>query len=72
MVEDLNEKCLAEMLFYMEQMRRLVRKYDKVIKTYYVQYLSCYDVLGLKECIKVRRYVNFVKVIKTYPIIELL
>ena len=31
--DDLDEKCLAEMLFYMEQMRRLVRKYDKVVKT---------------------------------------
>ena len=53
--EDLNERYLGEMLFYMEQMRRIIRKYDKVIKKYYVQYLSGYDVVALKECIKVCR-----------------
>lgn len=52
--DDLDEKCLAEMLFYMEQMRRLVRKYDKVVKKYYVQYLSGYDVIEFKESIKVK------------------
>ena len=60
LADDLDEKCLAEMLFYMEQMRRLIRKYDKVIKKYYVQYLSGYDVVGLKESIKVGSYIIFV------------
>ena len=54
LADDLDEKCLAEMLFYMEQMRRLIRKYDKVVKKYYVQYLSGYDVIEFKESIKVK------------------
>ena len=53
LADDLDEKCLAEMLFYMEQMRRLIRKYDKVVKKYYVQYLSGYDVIEFKESIQV-------------------
>ena len=39
-------------------MRRLIRKYDKVVKKYYVQYLSGYDVITLKEATKVRVYLN--------------
>ena len=39
-------------------MRRLIRKYDKVVKKYYVQYLSGYDVITLKEATKVREYLN--------------
>lgn len=46
------------MMFYIEQMRRLIRKYDKVVKKYYVQYLSGYDVITLKEATKVREYLN--------------
>ena len=53
LADDLDEKYLAEMLFYMEQMRRLIRKYDKVIKKYYVHFLSENDVIDLKESIKV-------------------
>jgi NCK-associated protein 1 len=53
LAEDLDERFLAEMLFYMEQMRRLIRKYDRVIKKYYVQFLSAHDVIDLKESIKV-------------------
>ena len=53
LADDLDEKCLAEMLFYMEQMRRLIRKYDKVVKKYYVQYLCGYDVIEFKESIQV-------------------
>ena len=66
LADDLDEKCLAEMLFYMEQMRRLIRKYDKVIKKYYVQYLSAYDVIGLKESIKVGSYIIFAPSRKRY------
>ena len=56
LTDDMEEKCLAEILFYMEQMRRLIRKYDKVIKKYFVQYLSGYDVAALNESTKVCRY----------------
>ena len=57
LADDLDEKCLAEMLFYMEQLRRLIRKYDKVVKKYYVQYLSGYDIIEFKESIQVHFYI---------------
>ncbi|CAL8105746.1 unnamed protein product [Orchesella dallaii] len=46
--EDLTDRQLPELLFHMEELRALVRKYSQVIQRYYVQYLSCYDgpVLG--------------------------
>ena len=44
---------MPEILGYMEHMRRIIRKYDKIIKHYYVQYLSDYDALVLMDCIKV-------------------
>ncbi|OXA44151.1 membrane-associated protein Hem [Folsomia candida] len=41
--EDLTDRQLPELLFHMEELRALVRKYSQVIQRYYVQYLSCYD-----------------------------
>ncbi|CAG7822378.1 unnamed protein product [Allacma fusca] len=41
--EDLIDRQLPELLFHMEELRALVRKYSQVIQRYYVQYLSCYD-----------------------------
>ena len=37
------------MLFYMEELRGLVRKYSQVVQRYYVQYLSGYDALALDQ-----------------------
>lgn len=41
--EDLVDRQLPELLFHMEELRALVRKYSQVMQRYYVQYLSGYD-----------------------------
>lgn len=38
--EDLVDRQLPELLFHMEELRALVRKYSQVLQRYYVQYLS--------------------------------
>lgn len=45
--EDLIDRQLPELLFHMEELRGLVRKYSQVIQRYYVQYLSGYDAMEL-------------------------
>lgn len=50
--EDLADRYLPELLFYMEEIRGLVRKYNQVIQRYYVQYLSGYDAVALNQCIQ--------------------
>lgn len=45
--EDLVDRQLPELLFHMEELRGLVRKYSQVIQRYYVQYLSGYDAMEL-------------------------
>eukprot|EP00094_Tigriopus_californicus_P005705 TCALIF_05499-PA protein Name:"Similar to Hem Membrane-associated protein Hem (Drosophila melanogaster)" AED:0.06 eAED:0.06 QI:71/0.83/0.85/1/0.83/0.85/7/245/1120 len=47
--EDLVDRCLPELLFYMEEIRSLVRKYGQVIQRYYIQYLAGYDAVALKQ-----------------------
>lgn len=47
--EDLIDRQLPELLFHMEDLRVLVRKYSQVMQRYYVQYLSHWDALTLKE-----------------------
>jgi NCK-associated protein 1 len=51
--EDLVDRYLPELLFYMEDVRALVRKYSQVIQRYYVQYLSGYDAISLDQSIQV-------------------
>ncbi|XP_065156811.1 LOW QUALITY PROTEIN: membrane-associated protein Hem [Atheta coriaria] len=41
--EDLIDRQLPELLFHMEELRALVRKYSQVMQRYYVQYLYGYD-----------------------------
>ena len=43
------DRCLPELMFYMEEIRALIRKYSQVIQRYYVQYLSGYDAVALKQ-----------------------
>merc|ERR1719412_3421356 len=50
--EDLVDRYLPEMLFYMEEIRGLVRKYSQVVQRYYVQYLSGYDAIALDQSIQ--------------------
>merc|ERR1719225_799672 len=50
--EDLVDRYLPEMLFYMEEIRGLIRKYSQVVQRYYVQYLSGYDAIALDQGIQ--------------------
>lgn len=45
--EDLVDRQLPELLFHMEELRLLVRKYSQVLQRYYVQYLAGYDAVSL-------------------------
>ncbi|KAF4526918.1 hypothetical protein B566_EDAN008361 [Ephemera danica] len=49
--EDLVDRQLPELLFHMEELRVLVRKYNQVMQRYYVQYLSGYDAVALNQMI---------------------
>ncbi|KAI1280571.1 Membrane-associated protein Hem [Halotydeus destructor] len=48
-IEDLIDRQLPELLFHVEELRALVRKYNQVIQRYYVQYLTGYDAVALNE-----------------------
>lgn len=50
--EDLVDRQLPELLFHMEELRALVRKYSQVMQRYYVQYLSGYDSVALNLMIQ--------------------
>lgn len=50
--EDLVDRQLPELLFHIEELRFLVRKYSQVMQRYYVQYLLGYDAIELKTCIQ--------------------
>ncbi|KAG8290874.1 Nck-associated protein 1 [Homalodisca vitripennis] len=47
--EDLVDRQLPELLFHMEELRVLVRKYSQVIQRYYVQYLAGFDAIALNQ-----------------------
>jgi NCK-associated protein 1 len=47
--EDLVDRQLPELLFHIEELRALVRKYNQVIQRYYVQYLTGYDAAALHQ-----------------------
>ena len=49
--EDLVDRYLPELLFHMEELRALIRKYSQVIQRYYVQYLAGYDAVALAQMI---------------------
>uniref|UniRef100_H2ZNY3 Nck-associated protein 1 n=1 Tax=Ciona savignyi TaxID=51511 RepID=H2ZNY3_CIOSA len=50
--EDFVDRHLGELLFYMEELRLLVRRYDEVIQRYYVQYMYGYDSVILNEAVQ--------------------
>lgn len=50
--EDLIDRQLPELLFHMEELRALIRKYNQVIQRYYVQYLAGYDAVALNHMIQ--------------------
>ncbi|XP_054709412.1 membrane-associated protein Hem-like [Uloborus diversus] len=50
--EDLIDRQLPELLFHMEELRALIRKYNQVIQRYYIQYLAGYDAVALNLMIQ--------------------
>ncbi|XP_017264088.1 nck-associated protein 1-like [Kryptolebias marmoratus] len=50
--EDYNDNQMAELLFYMEKLRELMKKYSHVVQRYHVQYLAQFDALVLNDTIQ--------------------
>ncbi|XP_078287287.1 nck-associated protein 1-like isoform X1 [Rhinoraja longicauda] len=50
--EDYVDSNIAELLFVMEELRRLLHKYKKVIQRYFLLYLSRFDAVVLNETIQ--------------------
>ncbi|KAF0311325.1 Membrane-associated protein Hem [Amphibalanus amphitrite] len=50
--DDLTDRQLPELLFQVEVLRALVRKYNQVLQRYYVQYLCGYDAIALSHAIQ--------------------
>lgn len=44
---------MAELLFYMEKLRGLMKKYNYIVQRYHVQYLAQFDALVLNDTIQV-------------------
>lgn len=44
---------MAELLYYMEKLRGLMKKYNPVVQRYHVQYLAQFDALVLNDTIQV-------------------
>ncbi|XP_038149173.1 nck-associated protein 1-like [Cyprinodon tularosa] len=51
-LDDYNDNQMAELLFHMEKLRGLMRKYNHVVQRYHVQYLAQYDALLLNDTIQ--------------------
>ncbi|RWS03999.1 membrane-associated protein Hem-like protein [Dinothrombium tinctorium] len=47
--DNLVDRQLPELLFHIEELRALIRKYNQVIQRYYVQYLTGYDAVALNQ-----------------------
>ncbi|XP_053172229.1 nck-associated protein 1-like [Scomber japonicus] len=50
--EDYMDNQMAELLFYMEKLRGLLKKYKHVVQRYHVQYLAQFDALVLNDTIQ--------------------
>ncbi|XP_029006069.1 nck-associated protein 1-like [Betta splendens] len=50
--EDYVDNQMAELLFYMEKLRGLMRRYIHVVQRYHVQYLAQFDALVLNDTIQ--------------------
>ncbi|XP_072572835.1 nck-associated protein 1-like isoform X3 [Paramormyrops kingsleyae] len=50
--DDFIDKHIAELIFYMEDLRFHIRKYGPVMQRYYVQYLSGFDAVVLNELVQ--------------------
>lgn len=49
---------MAELLYYMEKLRGLMKKYHHVVQRYHVQYLAQFDALVLNDTIQVAVHAN--------------
>ncbi|KAI6193204.1 Membrane-associated protein gex-3 [Aphelenchoides besseyi] len=47
-----NDRCLAELLFYMVELRMLVQEHSQVISNYYRDFICSYDAIALREMIE--------------------
>ncbi|XP_077986054.1 nck-associated protein 1-like [Glandiceps talaboti] len=47
--EDFEDRQIPELLFHMEELRALVRKYNQVLQRYYIQYLAGFDAVVLNN-----------------------
>ncbi|XP_063868003.1 membrane-associated protein Hem-like isoform X2 [Scylla paramamosain] len=50
--DDLVDRQLPELLFHMEELRALIKKYSQVLQRYYTQYLCGYDAIALNQLIQ--------------------
>ncbi|XP_052216371.1 membrane-associated protein Hem-like isoform X3 [Dreissena polymorpha] len=50
--EDFMDRQIPELLFYIEELKGIVKKYHQVMQRYYVQYLSGYDAVLLNQLIQ--------------------
>ncbi|XP_029682834.1 nck-associated protein 1-like [Takifugu rubripes] len=50
--EDYIDNEMAELLFHMEKLKRLVKKYKYIVQRYHVQYLAQFDALVLNDTIQ--------------------
>ncbi|KAK2153078.1 hypothetical protein LSH36_308g01013 [Paralvinella palmiformis] len=50
--EDFNDRQIPELMFHLEELRALVRKYNQVMQRYFVQYLSGYDAALLNHLVQ--------------------
>nr|XP_011437205.2 nck-associated protein 1 isoform X42 [Crassostrea gigas] len=50
--EDFVDRQLPELLFNMEELKSLLRKYNQVVQRYFVQYLAGYDAVLLNQLIQ--------------------
>ncbi|ELU15795.1 hypothetical protein CAPTEDRAFT_228503 [Capitella teleta] len=50
--EEFIDRQIPELMFHMEELRALVKKYNQVMQRYYVQYLSGYDAVVLNQIIQ--------------------
>ncbi|CAJ1050442.1 nck-associated protein 1-like [Xyrichtys novacula] len=50
--EDYIDNQMAELLFHMEKLRGLMRKYNRIVQRYHVQYLAQFDALVLNDTIQ--------------------
>ena len=63
---NLNKRHIAELIFYMEELRAHVRKYGPVMQRYYVQYLSGFDAVVLNELVQVKTISCYSPVVSSF------